>query len=399
MKRRRYVASALGAVGSLAGCLGGDDGQRSTGTGGSSTATTVRPKGTTSSGPTDGGSTADPSGEYPVPESELERGAPRDAIPAIVDPVFASDWSDVELEVQSYEGAQTIQPHLDDGEEVLGIERGGETHAYPLSVLNWHEVCNDTFGGPLLATYCPLCRTGVAAVRRVNGEETRFGVSGLLWKSNLVMYDELTESYWSQVAATAIRGEKAGTTMELVPSTITTWAEWRRAHADTDVLVPPPESSTVLGRDATRNYERDPYAIYAADDQVGLGRSDYDDRLHPKTVVVGISDDGVARAYPVTEIRAAGIVNDTVGDLPVVVTVDASGNLVAYERTVDGETLDFRGETDETIEGGGTSWRRSSGRAGAGSHEGATLDRANDRSPMFWFSWADIYPDSEIYEA
>lgn len=394
MKRRAYVASALAGVGSLAGCLGVDDLPRLTGSDGSTSGTADD-----ATSPSGGTSSPGQPDEYPVPESEIKRGAPRDAIPAIVDPDFASDWSGLELEVPSqYEGNRLIRPRLDDGDEVLGIERGGEARAYPLRVLNWHEVCNDTFDEPLLATYCPLCRTGVAAVRRVDGEETRFGVSGLLWKSNLVMYDELTESRWSQVAATAIRGEKAGTRMDLVPSTITTWGEWRDAHPDTEVLVPPPESSTIRGRDATRNYERDPYSGYDSDDRVGIGRSEFDDRLHPKTIVLGISDGGVARAYPLAEVRSAGVVNDTVGELPVVVTVDAGDNLVAYERAVDGETLTFEADTEATIRGGGTTWRRSSGRAVDGSLEGSTLDRANDRSPMFWFSWADVYPDTEIFE-
>lgn len=187
--------------------------------------------------------------------------------------------------------------------------------------------------------------------------------------------------------------------MDLVPSTITTWREWRDAYPDTEVLLPPPESSTVRGRDATRNYERDPYAGYDTADQVGIGRSEYDERLHPKTLVVGISDRGVARAYPLSEVRSAGVVNDTVGDLPVVVTDDAGGNLVAYVRTVDDETLTFEADTDETIRGGGSAWRRSTGRAVDGPHEGTKLDRANDRSPMFWFSWADVHPETEIFEA
>lgn len=185
--------------------------------------------------------------------------------------------------------------------------------------------------------------------------------------------------------------------MDLVPSTITTWGEWRDANPDTDGLVPPPESSTVRGRDTTRSYDRDPYAGYDSDDQVGIGRSEYDDRLHPKTIVVGISDDGIDRASPITAVRPAGVVTDTVGDLPIVVTVDAGDNLVAYERTVDGETLTFEADADATIPGGGSTWRRSTGRAVDGPHGAVTLDRANDRSPMAWFSWADVHPETEIY--
>lgn len=379
MRRRAFLGTAGASLTALAGCLEAPlGGGPSTGTGDDA----VEP-----------GQVTTPSGEY-----ELSRGAPKDAIPAIVDPVFETDWSGVELTVTSRFGTEsTIEPRLNDGDQVIGIERAGEARAYPLRVLNWHEVCNDDFHGPLLVTYCPLCRSGVTAVRTVDDEATTFGVSGLLWKSNLVMYDEKTESRWSQVAARAIQGPKRGTSLSLVPSTITSWGEWRTAHPETVVLQPPPESSTVRGPEATRNYTTDPYAGYGSSDDVGLGRSDYDGRLHPKTLVIGVATDDVARAYPLGTVEAAGVVNDVVDGRPVVVTTDEAGSLVAYDRRVDGEVLAFEAADASSLAAGGSTWQRSTGRALSGPHEGTTLERANALTPLFWFSWADIHPDSEIY--
>jgi len=398
MNRRRFLA--VTAAAGLAGCQGtpsdpaAADADAPAGTASGSPTGTPTPE--ASGGPAT--TTAAEGGEFPVDESALRRGTGKDVIPAITDPAFGSDWRGVEIEVVTqYAETYTIEPRLGDDDEVMGLVRDGTARAYPLRLLNWHEVVNDGLGGPLLVTYCPLCRTGVVADRRVNGEATTFGVSGLLWKANLVMYDELTDSLWSQIAATAIRGAEAGEELELVPSTVTSWAEWREAHPGTEVLLPPPRSGTVNGEESTRDYTLDPYAGYDSSDRVGLGREDADDRLHPKTLVVGVSDGGAARAYPFEAVESAGVVNDRVGSLPVVVTTDAGGALVAYDRRVDGGVVEFAAGDARTIVGGGSTWRRSSGAALDGPHEGSTLDRANDRSPMFWFSWADIFPESDIF--
>jgi hypothetical protein len=377
MNRRRYLGAAgvLGA-GVLAGCAGFTGGTGGTdGGGGASPSSSPR-----SPSPTSG---AD---GLPVPQSELRRGAPKDAIPAITDPTFAGDWRD-------------LQWSLADEDQVVGVARDGEARAYPLSLLNWHEVVNDTFDGPLLVTYCPLCGSAVTAVRTVNGEETIFGVSGLLYKNDLVMYDELTDSLWSQILATAIQGEQTGATLELVPSSLTTWGAWRAEHPDTVVLLPPPDSNTVSGRDVRRDYGRNPYAGYEDSRRIGIGGSSFDDdRLHPKAIVVGVAHDDVARAYPLEVVAAAGVVNDTVGGLPVVVTVGPDDTLVAWDRTVDGEPLEFTAERATTMTAGGSTWNRLRGQALDGPHEGTHLAPATNRSPMFFFAWLDFNPETDVYQ-
>jgi hypothetical protein len=324
--------------------------------------------------------------ELPVPEDELNRGASKDGIPAITDPVFAADWADVDAT-------------LDDDERVIGVVRDGDARAYPLAVLNWHEIVNDDFDVPVLVTYCPLCGSGVVAERRVEGEPATFGVSGLLWNSDLVMYDTVTDSLWSQILGTAIRGPATGTELSLLPATFATWAAWRDEHPDTSVLLPPPHSDTVRGRQS-RDYERNPYAAYANTGRIGIGYNDDfdDDRLHPKASVLGIYANGVARAYPLEEVSTVDLVSDTVGDLPVVVAAGADGTLVAYERRVDGETLTFERD-GEFLVAGDTRWRLLSGTGADGPLADTPLTRANDRSPMFWFAWADFHPETEIWRA
>jgi hypothetical protein len=390
MNRRRYLAM-LAAGASLAGCSGRSsdgsaEGETADGTE-SETAT-----GTPRDGATPVGTATVPSEfELPIPRDELNRGAPKDRIPAIVDPAFASDWSDVTG------GGRDLSLSAED--RVIGVERDGEARAYPLRVLNWHEVVNDDFAGPLLVTYCPLCGSGVTAERLVDGEVTRFGVSGLLWNSDLVMYDERTESLWSQLLGTAIRGPKTGTTLSFVPSSLTTWDAWRESHPDTEVLLPPPDSGTIQGP-GVRDYARNPYVGYDENDTIGIGYNDYyDRRLHPKAMVIGVRHDGRSKAYPLSEIGDDATVNDAVGGLPVVVTTTGDGSLSAYERTVDDERLIFENDGPRHVRAGGSRWEKVSGRAVDGPYEGTTLVRANDRTELFWFAWVDFYPDTDLYRS
>ena len=392
MRRRVYLASLTATVATLAGCQGARSGNgEGTDTGtpdGSATDTTAtRPAGGFDGSAADGA-------DLPVPDSALERGAPRDAIPAITDPVFGADWSDVTERSQSYDRSLPEGLALSDDDQVIGVERDGRARAYPLRVLNWHEVVNDEFGGPLLVTYCPLCGSAVTAERRVDGEETTFGVSGLLYRADLVMYDEATGSLWSQILAQAIQGPRTGDRLSLTPSSFTTWGDWREAHPDTEVLLPPPISNTVAGR-VRRRYAVNPYAAYDDNRQIGIGDSEDGGRLHPKTTVIGVSDGDASRAYPLPAVRAAGVVNDTVGDLPIVVTAD-DGRLYAYVRRVEGTTLTFERDGDALV-AGDSRWSVATATASGGPYEGTTLDRANDRSPMFWFAWRDFNPGTEVY--
>lgn len=382
MDRRTFLA-ALGA-GSLAGCAGLGDGEK--------TRTPTRE-------PASSGAFSVSQERLPVPGSELERGVRRDAIPAIVEPAFGSDWSGVEVEVRDEFGQRVATPRLAPGDRVIGIERGGEARAYPLRALNWHEVVNDRLSGPLLVTFCPLCGSAIVAVRTIDGRETIFGVSGLLWHSNLVLYDRETDSLWSQVAATAIRGPATGTTLQLLPSTLTTWETWREAHPDTQVLRPPPESNTVVGREnGTRNYTLNPYGGYETNSQIRLDTVTVETSpLHPKTQVLGIAAGDAARAYPFPLVEKEQVINDEVGGLPVVVALAPGGTMVGYDKRIEGRTLRFEPADEKHVRAGSSRWEVASGRAVDGPLEGSRLSQATDRPPMFWFSWLDFHPETTVY--
>lgn len=391
MYRRRLLATvAAGGASGLAGCLG-DAVSRGDGRESATPATPAPP------GPVGPGGLPD----LPVPEDELVRAANRDALPAITDPAFAADWSDVELETRTEFGVRTITPRLADFDRVVGVVHDGQARAYPLRVLDWHEVVNDEFGEPLLVTYCPLCQSAVVASRVVDGAATTFGVSGLLWRQNLVLYDARTGSHWSQFAGTAIRGPLTGTTLSLRPATLTTWSAWRADYPETRVLLPPPFSGTVVGRGspALRDYTAFPYAGYETTDRLGVSDASFgDDRLHPKTTVLGIAHDGVARAYPTPAVTTADVVTDTVGGRPVVVTV-ADDTLVAYDRRIGGRVRSVTPAGPDHLRAAGSRWDRATGRAVDGPHAGAQLTPATTLPPVFWFTWLDFYPDTGVFEA
>lgn len=195
-------------------------------------------------------------------------------IRAIIDPTFGANWDGFELESKYL---RRNQQTLTDHQTVIGLLDGERTRAYPLTILWWHEIVNDDFGGPALVTYCPLCGSGLVADRIVNTKPTRFLVSGLLWQApgvytaaseldnrtfvayenssavsehvrnnaNLVMYDEATHSYWSQILGRAICGPLEGERLTIRPAEVTTWGDWKARYPETDVLLPPPYSTLV----------------------------------------------------------------------------------------------------------------------------------------------------------
>ncbi len=381
MDRRTYLAALSAGVVGLVGCVsGGDQSGAST-----ATPTATQQRRVTIPGRGDL--------ELPIPSVEILYATSRDSYPAITEPVVDTDWSGVELPGFAGDAAT---PRLSRSDRVIGVERNGAARAYPLRLLAAHEIINEEFHGPLLVTYCPLCGSGVVAQRVVDGEPTLFGVSGRLWQSDLVLYDRPTDSLWSQILATAIRGPKTGTTLELVPSTLTTWGEWQDTHPGTTVVRPPPESSTI-DDSGPQYYGANRYGSYRDSDTIGVGNNEFDDdRLDAKVQVIGVVDGSTARAYPRPAVRESGVVNDTVGDRPVVVTA-LDLTLVAYERTVGGAVLTFVRDDKQHLSAGGSRWQILTGRAIDGPYEGQTLSSASRRSQLYWFAWLDFYPETELY--
>lgn len=220
-----------------------------------------------------------------IPIDEIERGGPpKDGIPAITDPHTVS--------VASVD-------FLEPGDRIAGVVINGEARAYPVRLLNWHEVVNDELSGtPFAMIYCPLCDSVSVVGREVEGEVLEFGISGLLYNSNVLMYDRTHDALWSQIAFEAVTGPYSGTPLKHLPWEITTFGDWRDAHPD----------STVATFDTghERNYDRNPYADYFESDELMFAvKGDGDPRLGRKDLVVGVEVNGFTRAYPVDAVANA----------------------------------------------------------------------------------------------
>ncbi|MEQ8479399.1 MAG: DUF3179 domain-containing protein [Hoeflea sp.] len=200
--------------------------------------------------------------------SIISGGPPRDGIPPIDDPSF--------VPVEDVTG-------LDEREPVMSVMIGGEARAYPLRMMIWHEIVNDTLGGRAIAvTYCPLCNAAIVFDRTVDGSETTFGTTGKLRNSDLVMYDRQTESWWQQFTGEAIAGERTGMTLEVIPSRLEAWKHFRDRHPDGQVLTP--------GNPDLRDYGRNPYAGYDTSGVPFLYRGPMPEGILPLSYVVVIRE-------------------------------------------------------------------------------------------------------------
>jgi len=256
----------------------------------------------------------------------LAGGPPRDGIPAIDRPRFVP---------------AAAADHLAGNEAVITLSLGGEARAYPLQVLMWHEIANDTVGGiPVAVTYCPLCNSAVAFERRLDGQVLDFGVSGLLRHSDMVMYDRQTESWWQQFLGKAIVGELVGAQLKLLPVRVESFARFRERFPDGQVLQPP--SGTM------RDYGRNPYLQYDSRQEPYFPMGYYDDPLPAMARVVAVGEE----AWPLSLLRERGRIE--AGDLVLTWTpgqasaLDAStvaggrdiGNVVVQRRQADGRLAD-----------------------------------------------------------
>ena len=208
-----------------------------------------------------------------IPRSEIFHGGPpRDGIPSIDRPRFIP---------------QQQAGYLSDNDRILGLQAGELYKAYPIRILNWHEIVND---GDILISYCPLCGTGMA----FSSNNSNFGVSGLLYNSDMLLYDRQTLSLWSQILGRAISGKLKGNYLKMLPLEHTSWLDWKIKHPDTLVL----SDNTGF----SRNYSNSPYGNYAQSLSLYFPISNKDRRYHPKEMVVGLQYKGHYKAYPFIEL-------------------------------------------------------------------------------------------------
>ncbi|MDQ6971991.1 MAG: DUF3179 domain-containing protein [Mariprofundaceae bacterium] len=269
-----------------------------------------------------------------VPQQEIVSGGPpKDGIPALSRPVI--------------ESADTANQWLAANDRILGVVVNGKPRAYPLRILNWHEIVNDRIADhPLVITYCPLCGSGMAF-----DTTDQFGVSGLLYQSDVLLYDKRSESLWSQLMMMAVAGPRRGENMPTLPVSHTTWRALLAAHPDT----------TVLSRNTGyhRDYSRNPYAGYELSPRLYFDVSHKDDRLHPKAWVIGLKLGTTARAWAVADVRQHGEIHDHSGQ---------KNLLLRYRH----ETVEISdGDTGEVLYG----------------------------TVLYWFAWAAFHPETSLFES
>ena len=248
-----------------------------------------------------------------IPKDEiLSGGPPRDGIPAIQKPKF-----------ESVDEAKWMR----DDDLVTGVNYNGVQKAYPLRILVWHEAANDEVSGlPILVSYCPLCGSTVVFNRNINGEKLTFGISGLLYQSDVLFYDHQNESLWSQLEMKAVTGKKIGTEFEILPSILATWKEWKEKYPN----------SLVLSKDTgfSRNYDRDPYGGYESSSSIMFPVKNQDRRFHPKEKILVVVSGDVSKAYPFSELKKSKTpLTDKVGNQEIVVHYDGGNYVTATDKS------------------------------------------------------------------
>ena len=331
----------------------------------------------------------------------LSGGPPRDGLRSIDEPKF----------INPDEAAQWLA----DNEPVIALEIDGDARAYPLQIITWHEIINDTVGGvPAVVTFCPLCNSALAFDRRVYDQVFEFGVSGLLRNSDLIMYDRTTETLWQQFTGDAIVGDLTGQRLTFLPTAIVSFADFRAAHPN----------GLVLSRDTglRGDYGSNPYAGYDTYDHVlsaggnlALFQGQVDGRLAAadRVVTISLDDEGLDVAYPLALLSEVGVINDHQGgrDLAVFFTTGTASALGAriiadaqdvgatgvFDPNLDGQKLTFRLDGDKIVDQETQSTWNILGQAIDGPLAGRALEPVV-HGDHFWFSWAAFRPDTVIYQ-
>ncbi|MEX1155603.1 MAG: DUF3179 domain-containing protein [Chloroflexota bacterium] len=333
---------------------------------------------------------------HSVPFTEIISGGPgKDGIPA--------------LDASQYERVGDVT-WLAASEPVIAVEINGEARAYPIQILIWHEIANDTLADiPIAVTFCPLCHTAIVYDRRLDGAVHQFGVSGKLRHSDMVMFDRATESWWQQATGEAIVGTLTGSQLEFLPSQLMGWQQFAGRYPE----------GTVLSRETghNRSYGSNPYIGYDDIDTSPFLLDDVtllDGRLSPKLRVLAVALGDEAAAYPFPDLAVERVVNDEVGGVPLVIlfwpgvvsglggdTVaggDEVGSAAAFVRQLDDELLDFEaaGEGAMRDRQTGSTWDFT-GLATDGPLTGRQLEPVAADSP-FWFAWAIFRPETRIWQ-
>ena len=331
---------------------------------------------------------------HTVPFNEIfSGGPPRDGIPPIDDPNFTT--------------IKNADRWLDASEPVIAFELNGDSRAYPLEILIWHEIVNDVVGGlPVAVTFCPLCNSSIVFERTLDGVVLDFGTSGNLRRSDLIMWDRQSETWWQQLTGEGIVGTLAGKKLTFLPASVISWSDFKAANPEGKVL------SRLTG--FARDYGENPYEGYdRADNPPFQIDGGLDGRLLPKERVATFTIDDTAAAFPFTVLDTERVVNYEVSGKKIVVffkpgtrsafdgllvgDTEEIGSTGVFEAVLDGRALTFRPEGDTFVDiESGSVWDIL-GKATGGPLAGDTLTPiVHDNT--FWFAWASFKPDTKIYQ-
>ncbi len=293
-------------------------------------------------------------------------GVRKDGIPALINPGMI-DAAEAD--------------YMTEDELVFGVEINGDVRAYPLRVMDWHEMFNDVIGGvPVSLAYCTLCGSGILFETELEGRDKHFvfGSSGFLYRSNKLMYDTETHSLWNQFTGRPVVGTLTGSGIELKtrPVVITGWKEWRTSHPKTRVLS--------LNTGHHRDYQPGrPYGEYFASADLMFPALVDESKIKAKDYVFALRSSGAEKAWPLSRFAAEPVINDTAGVLQLTLVGDAGTRSVRAYRT-GGQTFAKGGNSDELVSGGET-WRiTEEALIGPG---GTKLSRLPGHV-AYWFAWS-----------
>lgn len=301
-------------------------------------------------------------------------------------------------------------------EPVMAVEIDGNAKAYPLNVLSIHEIANDTLAGePILATFCPLCNAGIVFDRRLNykGQDylLDFEVSGMLRKSDMVMADKQTESWWQQLMGEAIVGELAGAELNIIPSLVISVEEFFERYPDGKIL-----SKESGSQQAQQAYGKNYYEGYDDNDGKPYNRffdeNSLDDRLPPMERIVDIRSQGEFKVYPFSTVAEKGVINDEFNGKNVVLFYQPGvvsvldkkeiseskdiGTVTVFNSLLDGKVLIFKKVDNKFIEANTNSVWDITGRCVEGKLKGKQLE-IEPHGNHFAFAWLAFHPETIIY--
>ena len=321
--------------------------------------------------------------DWLIARSRVFDGGPgKDGIPALSDPETALVGSG-------------LLSYLSDEDLVLVYKNGEDIKAYPHTILDWHEIANDRVGEDDLAIiYCPLTGTGLGWGRSLNGELTTFGVSGLLYETNIMPYDRLTDSYWNQMFNQCVNGNLIGEVPEFINVIQMSYGALKTLYPTAGVVT----TNTGFFRD----YGRYPYGSYLTNTNTLFPVERFDQTIHPKEFVRGVvvGEESAAFRFPET---GRSLQMEVLGGEEVVVVADRDNDFIVsfLNQALDGTDLTFELVQDVDSEAIlsdqlGNEWNVF-GEAITGPNQGAQLT-APYSYMGFWFAWANFYPDIRLVE-